>query len=62
MLVAVVEALTRNLGELTGAVEAGRGEGVGGARVHGPVRSCGVVACGIQGFTVVEEAFLVAVP
>ncbi len=62
MLVTVVETLAGDLRELTSAVEAGWREGVGCAGVDRPVCSCGVVACGVKGLAVVEEAFVVAVP
>lgn len=62
VLVAVVKAAAGDLRELAGAVETLRGEGVGRVGVDAPVGTCGGVTAGVEGFTVVEEAFVAAVP
>lgn len=62
VLPGVVEAAARYLGELAGAVEAGRSERVGGGGEDAPVGARGGVAGWVERRARVEEAFVGAFP
>lgn len=62
VLMAVIEPSPRDLGELTCAVEPSGKERIAGACIDGPVCRGGGVPGRVDGFAVIEQTFIVAVP